>query len=81
MSAALERVIAEQQEKIDRLERAQDSNGKEWLRQHERTEKLVRAAFGMLNFPKEYRSEMLNVLVEQGWCVGCELETHFCECG
>ncbi len=80
MSAALERVIAEQQEKIDRLERAQESNSKEWQRQHERTEKLVRAAFGMLNSPDEYRSEMLNVLVEQGWCVVCELETHFCEC-
>lgn len=81
MSAALERVIAEQQEKIDAQQKtiAHQQAGIERLGRS--IQSLVSEVFVLLNNPgdKGVRDSMRLELVNRGYCLQCE-ETRPCQC-
>lgn len=80
MSLAFERVIAEQQKEIDRLRNSKNINIKDWKRERARVEKLVDAAFGVLNFPDRLvgHQDLRLAIVDMGYCLQCQCED--CEC-
>ena len=82
MSEALERVIAEQQKEIDRLKMLEEINRQSWVRENSRNEQFMEAFWLYWRAPKDtgYASNMLNTLVEQGWCISCEQRMNFCQC-
>ena len=80
MSAALERVIAQQQAEIDRLKSTIEQNNR-YLEIHFRErEKFKDAAITLINHPKnpDARMGLQLALRDQGWCLTCE--TMPCEC-
>jgi hypothetical protein len=80
MSEALERVIAEQQAQIDRLNQIVDSNYKSFAGFAKSQERMAHAAFGLINEPTSHdRMWALKMeLQAQGWCTFCEASP--CEC-
>lgn len=80
MSAALERVIAEQQAVIDRYKVKNNSLARSCIQNLARERKFVEAAFDFLNNSKsiEARNRLRQLLVDHGWCLTCENSP--CEC-
>lgn len=80
MSQALERVIAEQQNEIDRLNALHRHSLDAWGKEHERREALVSAVFSHLNYPDAPHSRTMVVEAIRAWgyCVTCECSP--CEC-
>lgn len=80
MSAALERVIAEQQATIDRLKQVIDQNNDYLQKNYLAREKLAYAVFGVLNHRAEkmYFDALREEIRAQGWCLYCECLP--CEC-
>lgn len=80
MSEALERVIAEQQAKIDRLEKQLFVKDNGWINHNKKLETFCESVFGILNHPQ---SEMMRLNVKHGligfnYCLTCEQAP--CEC-
>lgn len=80
MSAALERVIEEQQKEIDRLKRIVDLNDKSFAGLAKSRERMAPVAFDFINEPSNHdRMWALKLeLQAQGWCTFCEAS--ICEC-
>lgn len=80
MSAALERVIAEQQKEIDRLKALQDHNIKAWERENKLVEHLALMAFSVINNHEspECHFALRQALIAMGFCQTCECNP--CEC-
>ena len=81
MSAALERVIAEQQKEIDRLTASAHKHIEGWERHHKKLERLVAAAFAVLDEPDaspEEHFDLKQALMSLGYCPTCEAAP--CEC-
>ena len=80
MSAALERVIAEQQDVIDMLKVREDAHIKSCIYAVKREERLVRAVFAFVNKSDEKNRHALKVeLSNHGYCVMCEENPCDCE--
>jgi hypothetical protein len=81
MSAALERVIAEQQAKIDAQRKTIDHQVADMVRLNSRMQALVSEVFVLLNNPndKGVRDSMRQMLVNRGYCLQCE-EVRPCVC-
>lgn len=81
MSAALERVIAEQQLKIDSQKKTIDHQREDMARLHRSMQTLVAEVFVMLNNPSDPGgiSSMRLELVRRGYCLQCE-EVRPCVC-
>lgn len=96
MSAALERVIAEQQAEIDSLRRTIDSQYKSMEGYCDREKKLFEQIDALLDFKlagkwkdeckddREKYGEILHslriTLIKNGWCTRCAMMQHECEC-
>lgn len=82
MSAALERVIAQQQAEIDRLKSTIERNNKYFEINFREREKLKDAAFTLINHPTnpDARMGLKLALRDQGWCLYCETQPCECEC-
>lgn len=80
MSAALERVIAEQQAEIDRMKKHIDMNNDYLQKNYRSRERLAQACFGFINEPTSHEAmwALKMELQAQGWCVLCESSP--CEC-
>ena len=80
MSQALERVIAQQQEEIDRLKALDKRSFEAWAREHKMRESLVSAVFSFINHPKapHSRTIVLDAIRAWGYCLRCECSP--CEC-
>lgn len=80
MSAALERVIAEQQKEIDRLRLMEKNNDLRWRHENAAVERLALAAFSVLSYPEspECHFELKRAVVDMGFCPRCEFRP--CEC-
>lgn len=80
MSEALERVIAEQQKKIDELLARDLINIKAWMDEDQRREALVGAVFNLLNWPdKPGKTQAVrDALMNYGYCLTCQCRP--CEC-
>lgn len=80
MSEALERVIAEQQKKIDRLRLMEKHNIEAWQRENAKVESLAMAAFGGLSYQEspECHYELKKSIMGMGYCTTCECRP--CEC-
>lgn len=80
MSAALERVIAQQQAEIDRLKSTIEQNNRYLEINFREREKFKDAAFTFINHPTnpDARMGLQLALRDQGWCLTCE--TMPCEC-
>ena len=80
MSAALERVIAQQQQEIDQLKLREKMNTEQWVREHKRQERFMAAFWPFFNYPnnKDAHWHMRKTLVEMGWCTQCQQP--ICEC-
>lgn len=74
MSVALERVIAEQQSKIDAQKRTIDHQREDMARLHRSIQTLVSEVFVLLNNPSDpgVISSMRLELVNRGYCLQCE---------
>lgn len=81
MSAALERVIAEQQAKIDSQKKTIDYQVADMIRLHKRMQSLVSEVFVLLNNPGDpgVISSMRMDLFNRGYCLQCE-EVRPCIC-
>ena len=81
MSAALERVIAEQQSKIDAQQKTIDYQRDDIVRLHKSMQTLVSEVFVLLNNPSDpgVISSMRLELVNRGYCLQCE-EVRPCVC-
>ena len=81
MSVALERVIAEQQSKIDAQKRTIDHQREDMARLHRSIQTLVSEVFVLLNNPTDpgVISSMRLELVNRGYCLQCE-EVRPCIC-
>jgi hypothetical protein len=80
MSAALERVIAEQQQEIDIIRRYRQVDAEHWTKANKRYEDLAQAAFMVLDSTSpEAHFYLKTLLIQQGWCITCEAQP--CECG
>ena len=81
MSQSLERVIAEQQKEIDRLRGNEHVHAEGWQRHHKKLERLVSAAFSVLDEPApspEDHFELKQAIMSLGYCPTCESAP--CEC-
>jgi ferritin-like metal-binding protein YciE len=80
MSTALERVIDEQQTRIDRLEKVIESNNKSFEGFKKSQERMALVAFGLINEPTNHEVmwALKMELQAQGWCTFCESAP--CEC-
>ena len=80
MSEALERVIAEQQKEIDRLNKHIDQYQTYAQQNLKSRERMAATAFDFINEPTSHdRMWALKLeLQAQGWCVFCEASP--CEC-
>lgn len=80
MSEALERVIAEQQARIDRLESQAGANATGWVRQNQKLEKFCESVFSLLNHPnnEQIRVDVKQHLIGFNYCLTCEQAP--CEC-
>ncbi len=80
MSAALERVIEEQQKEIDRLRNWERMNTEQWAKAMKQQERVAMAAFGVLNYPQspECHFELKQAVIAWGYCPTCEWSP--CEC-
>lgn len=81
MSTALERVIAEQQAKIDSQRKTIDHQVADMVRLNSSMQALVSEVFVLLNNPsdKGVRDSMRQMLVSRGYCLQCE-EVRPCVC-
>lgn len=81
MSAALERVIAEQQAKIDSQRKTIDHQVADMVRLNSSMQSLVSEVFVLLNNPSDQGviSSMRMELVRRGYCLQCE-EVRPCVC-
>jgi len=81
MSAALERVIAEQQAEIDIIRKYRKVDAERWVTMNKGIENLVEAAFCLINNPTSHDATMTlkMALAYQGYCLTCEQSP--CECG
>ena len=80
MTAALERVIAEQQKEIDHLKLRDKSNIESWHKEHRRQQRFMDAFWLFFNNPSDKQAHwaLRMLLAEQGWCVTCQQNP--CEC-
>ena len=80
MSESLERVIAEQQKKIDELLARDLINTKAWMYEEQRRETLVGAVFNHLNWPDKPTTTQAvrEALMNYGYCLTCQMKP--CEC-
>ncbi len=81
MSVVFERVIAEQQEKIDSQQKQIDYQRNENGKLHRSMQSLVAEVFVLLNNPGDQgvRDSMRLELVKRGYCLQCE-EVRPCVC-
>jgi hypothetical protein len=81
MSTALERVIAEQQAKIDSQRKTIDHQVADMVRLNSSMQSLVSEVFVLLNNPSDpgVISSMRMELVRRGYCLQCE-EVRPCIC-
>ena len=84
MTAALERVIAEQQARIDRLETAAHLHAQGWAKHHAKLEQFMNDAIAFVNYHKDaekwpsVESDFRESIMRMGWCMECECNP--CEC-
>ena len=80
MSAALERVIAEQQKEIDDWKARDLTHIEVWQRHHKRLDDLMRAVFVYMYEPTtpQYKQSLIAAIRDIGYCVTCEASP--CEC-
>lgn len=80
MSAALERVIAEQQKTIDSLKAREASRYEVSALDYKRREALFEAIFSYMNYPAapHSRTNLLMAITNNGYCITCEQSP--CEC-
>lgn len=80
MSEALERVITEQQARIDMLERRELLRENGLIKHHERLEQFCAAVFGFLSFPNDpkRRDDVREGLIGFNYCLRCQCAP--CEC-
>lgn len=81
MSAALERVIAEQQAEIDRYKAREKHNIEAWAREDGRRELIAAAAFAVINYPGNPKClhDLQHAIMQWGYCPTCQ--SCPCECG
>ena len=90
MTQALERVIAEQQEKIDYLQGQIDSNNKSLRYQYQKEQEMMKLLDGVVDLRikceteehhktwHDYRHKIRLYMMERGWCFNCG--SFNCEC-
>lgn len=79
MSAALERVIAEQQKEIDIIRKYREVDAERWVKRNADFEKLAQAAIMALDSQSpEDHFHLRRTLIAMGWCLTCEQSP--CEC-
>lgn len=80
MTAALERVIAEQQAVIDMLKKREDAHILSCIQQVDAERKLGKAVLNYMGNTKSIDAwnEVRMTLINQGWCLTCENSP--CEC-
>lgn len=80
MTAALERVIAEQQAVIDRYKVENNSLAQSCIQNVKNEKVFVDAVFTFMDNPKshEARVNLRMILLGKGWCLTCEQSP--CEC-
>lgn len=90
MSAALERVIAEQQAHLDHLKRVIESDNKQLQYQYKKEQELYKLLDGIVDMKIrcateehhktwfDYRQKIRLYMLEHGWCFNCG--SFSCEC-
>jgi leucyl aminopeptidase (aminopeptidase T) len=85
MSQALERVIAEQQEKIDWYKQAVESHSNAWARNYEMVEKMEHLLFRAMHLDyndkeahRRTKSAIREFMLDEHICLQCE--RRICEC-
>lgn len=81
MSEALERVIAEQQQEIDRLRKLQQSSLDAWRKNDRTLVDVSNYAFALIRAPTDRRYQMAlkNALRDLGYCLFCEQRPCACD--